>query len=72
MRGPAAPVIDANPDHVPIALPRSAPVNVALINASDSGTANAPPIPWTHRAAIKNTIVSAARARFRSNQSERD
>ncbi len=51
--GPIAPIIEPKPDHVPIARPRSVPVNVALISASDSGIAHAAPIPCTHRAAIK-------------------
>ena len=51
---------DANPDQVPIARPRSAPVNAALTSASDCGIANAAPIPWTQRAATSSGAFGAA------------
>ncbi len=57
--GPPAAVIAANPDHVPIARPRSTPVNVALMSASDSGIAHAAPIPWMQRAAISTSMLGA-------------
>jgi len=58
--GPTAPMIEANPDHVPIARPRSAPVNVTLISASDSGSASAAPMPCTERATISTITLGAS------------
>ncbi len=43
--GPIAVVIALNPDHVPIARPRSAPEKFALISARLPGVASAPPTP---------------------------
>ena len=60
MTGPIAPVIAEKPDHVPIARPRSAPVKLALMSASDSGIAHAAPMPCTQRAAIRTSTLGAS------------
>ena len=70
--GPAAPVSEAKPDHVPIALPRSSPVNVTLISASDSGTASAAPMPCTERATISTMMLGAAAHADRRQREDRD
>ncbi len=50
--GPMAVVIAENPDHVPIARPRSVSSNVALMIARLPGTRNAAPIPCSARAVM--------------------
>ena len=47
--GPMAAVIEVNPDHVPIARPRSFSEKPALISAKLPGTSSAPPMPWMPR-----------------------
>ena len=50
--GPMAAVIALNPDHSPIARPRCASSNVALMIARLPGTRNAAPTPCSARPAI--------------------
>src|SRR5256714_8879679 len=57
--GPTAVVIALNPDQVPIARPRSAPSNVALIIARLPGTKNAAPIPCSARPIIRERRLDA-------------
>jgi len=54
MTGPIADVIALNPDQVPIARPRSASPNVALMIARLPGTRNAAPIPCSARPTISH------------------
>ena len=49
LTGPIAVVIALNPDHVPIARPRSASSNVALMIARLPGTRKAAPMPCSAR-----------------------
>ena len=58
--GPAAAVIDVNPDQVPIARPRSLSGNEALMSARLPGTRSAPPIPWTARATMSCVTFGAS------------
>jgi hypothetical protein len=51
--GPIAVVMALNPDQVPIARPRSASSNVALMMARLPGTRNAAPIPCSARPIIR-------------------
>ncbi len=55
-----AAVIEVNPDHVPIARPRSFSEKLALIRARLPGTSNAPPIPWTALATINCPMFGAS------------
>ena len=55
-----AEVIDENPDHVPMARPRSASSNVALIIARLPGTRNAAPAPCTARATMSVHVEAAS------------
>ena len=57
--GPAAAVIALDPDHVPIARPRSASSNVALMIARLPGTRNAAPTPCSARAAMRARVEKA-------------
>ncbi len=82
--GPSAVVIALNPDHVPIARPRSASLKVALMIARLPGTRKPAPIPCRARAimstrgegakpqktdaAVKNTTPKR-NTRFRPNWS---
>ena len=50
--GPMAAVIAVNPDHVPIARPRSSSEKDALMIARLAGTIIAPPMPWNALAMI--------------------
>src|SRR5689334_21918021 len=85
--GPIAAVIDVKPDHVPIALPRSACEKLALISVRLPGTSKAPPIPCRLLATIscpmlgdtplqaepaQNTATPAAKTLRRSYRSPRD
>src|SRR5260370_37474075 len=54
--GPAAAVMEVNPDQVPIARPRSPSEKLALIRARLPGTSNAPPTPCTPLAIINHRI----------------
>src|SRR5207253_11486562 len=58
--GPMAAVIEVNPDHVPIARPRSFSEKLALIRARLPGTSSAPPIPWNPLATIRCRILGAS------------
>ena len=54
LTGPIAVVIALNPDQVPIAAPRSASSNVALMIARLPGTRNAAPMPCRARPATSS------------------
>ena len=54
--GPAAAVMEVNPDQVPIARPRSFSEKLALISARLPGMSNAPPTPCTPLAIISHRI----------------
>jgi hypothetical protein len=85
--GPIAAVMALKPDHMPMARPRSAPSNVALMMARLPGTRKAAPMPCTARAtistrvdaarpqpidAIVNSMTPARNVRFRPNWSPRE
>ena len=55
-RNPGAAVIDVNPDHIPMARPRSCSGKLALINARLPGTSIAAPIPCTALATISSPM----------------
>ena len=57
--GPSAVVIALNPDHVPIARPRSSPSNVAVMIARLPGTSNAAPMPCSARPTMRTSDVGA-------------
>ena len=57
--GATAPAMPPRPDQAPIARPRSVPLNVAWMMASDPGVSSAPPTPWNARAALSTPIVGA-------------
>src|SRR5580693_1048717 len=58
--GPMAAVIAVNPDHVPIARPRSFSEKLALIRARLPGTNSAPPIPWRPLATMSCRMLGAS------------
>src|SRR6185437_11615351 len=58
--GPSAAVMEVNPDHVPMALPRWFSSNEALISARLPGTSKAAPAPCTPRAMI-NWLIDGAK-----------
>ena len=57
--GATAPAMPPRPDQAPIARPRSVPLNVDWMIASDPGVSSAPPTPWNARAALSTPIVGA-------------
>src|SRR5277367_1815192 len=57
--GPIAAVIDVNPDHVPMARPRSFSEKLALIRAKLPGTSIAPPTPCIPRAIMSCPMLGA-------------
>jgi hypothetical protein len=59
LTGPIAVVIALNADHVPIARPRPASSNVALMIARLPGTRNAAPTPCSARPAIRTREEAA-------------
>ena len=61
--GPMADVIALKPDHVPIARPRSASSNVALMIARLPGTRKAAPTPCAARATMSARVDPASRMR---------
>lgn len=62
-RGPAAKAVPVHPVQTPIAADRCALSKTVLISASEPGTRNAAPRPWTRRAAISIAGEVAAAAR---------
>ena len=56
LTGPIAVVIALNPDQVPIAAPRSASSNVALMIARLPGTRNAAPMPTRSPIMVRSAI----------------
>src|SRR5215467_3920208 len=57
--GPSPADIAENPDHTPIARPRSAELNDELIKARLPGTISAPPSPCADRARISCSVSAA-------------
>ncbi len=70
--GPSAAVIAVKPDHVPMARPRSAGGNDALMSARLPGTSSAAPTPCRARAATSSANTSRHAAPCRGDSEQDD